>query len=137
MEQPNPELVAGLREEVLQYKVVDDQIRALNEQIHRLREERNTVKDRIIDILERPGFERINNLAISQDGSKMSIRRPGHWGSAWSLSKSKLKAFLTQYFATPGLKSADACYDYIHYHNGASLVQNKFSIERIVADEDD
>ena len=137
MEQPHPELVAGLREEVIQYKDVDDQIHVLNRQIHLLRERRNTVKDRIIHILEQPGFTRINDLAISQDGSKIHIRRPGSWGAAWSLSKSRLKALLTQYFATAVLKSADGCYDYIHYHNGASLVQNKFSIERIVADEED
>jgi hypothetical protein len=132
MEQPNPDLVAGLRAEVLQYKDVDDQIRTLNRQIYQLRDQRDAVKDRIIHIIEQPGFQRINELAISQDGSKIRIRRPRSWSSAWSLSKSRLQALLTEYFATPGLKSADQCYDYIHFNIGASLVQEKFAIERTV-----
>jgi hypothetical protein len=136
MEQPNPELVDGLRQEVLQYKDVDDQIRILNRQVSQLREQRDTVKDRIIHILEQPGFQRVNDLAISQDGSKISIRRPRSWGAPWSLSKSRLKELLTEYFDTLRIKSANDCYDWLLFKNGERLIQDKFSLERIVRGED-
>jgi len=138
MAQPDQELVAGLREEVLQYKTVDDRLRALNGQIYPLREQRKLIEDRIVHIVRQPAFAAINELAISQDGSKIRIRKPQTWNAPWSLSKSSLRRYLDQYFADQNtIKSADSCFRFIHHNHQVSLVQDKFAIERVVPDADE
>jgi len=137
MAQPNQELVVGLREEVIQYKTVDDRLRALNGQIYPLREQRKLIEDRIIHIIRQPAFAAINELAISQDGSKIRIRKPQTWNAPWSLSKSSLQQLLTQYFATGGLLTAAKCYEFIINTHQASLRQDKYAIERVVPDADE
>jgi hypothetical protein len=136
MAQPNQELVAGLREEVTQYKTVDDQLRVLNGQIYPLREQRKLIEDRIIDIIRQPGFAAINELAISQDGSKIRIRKPQTWNASWSLSKNRLQELLTRYFATAGPLTAGGCYTFIYNTHQASLRQDKYAIERVVPGAD-
>ena len=133
MAAPNQELVVGLREEVIQYKTVDDQLRALNGQIYPLREQRKLIEDRIIDIIRQPGFAAINELAISQDGSKIRIRKPQTWSAPWSLSRRHLQEHLTQYFANPAtIKSSEGCYRFIVRAVEETMRKNSYAIERVV-----
>jgi hypothetical protein len=138
MAQPNPELVAGLREEVMQYKTIDDRARLLNEQIHSLRQEKKVIEDRIAHILEQPGFKEITELAISQDGSRIRIRKPNGWAGAWCLSKGSLQTHLLNYFATQtGPGTAEECYNYVVAQQLRSLKKDTYAFERIVRDGDD
>jgi hypothetical protein len=137
MAQPDQELVVGLREEVLQYKTVDDRLRALNGQIYPLREQRKLIEDRIIHIVRQPAFAAINELAISQDGSKIRIRKPQTWNASWSLPKSRMQELLTQYFASGGALTAGGCYAFIINAQNVSLRQDKYAIERVVPDADE
>jgi hypothetical protein len=137
MAQPNQELVAGLREEVIQYKTVDDQLRALNGQIYPLREQRKLIEDRIVDIIRQPGFAAINELAISQDGSKIRIRKPQTWCAPWSLSKRSLHAHLLHYWSDPNtVKSSDACYRFIVSAVEATMRKDSYAIERVIPGAD-
>jgi hypothetical protein len=132
MAQPDQELVVGLREEVIQYKTVDDRLRALNGQIYPLREQRKLIEDRIIHIIRQPAFASVSELAISQDGSKIRIRKPQTWNAPWSLSRSKLDDLLTQYFASTAAPNKGACLAYILQNT--NLRQDKYAIERVVPD---
>lgn len=137
MAQPNQELVDGLREEVTQYKTIDDQLRALNGQIYPLREQRKLIEDRIVDIIRQPAFAAINELAISQDGSKIRIRKPQTWYAPWSLSKRSLHTYLDQYFSNPNnIKSSEVCYNFIVRAVEATMRKDSYSIERVVPDVD-
>jgi len=137
MAQPDQELVVGLREEVLQYKMVDDRLRALNGQIYPLREQRKLIEDRIVHIVRQPAFAAINELAISQDGSKIRIRKPQMWFASWSLPKSRMRELLNQYFASGGVLTAAGCFAFIIDTQNASLRQDKYAIERVVPDADE
>ena len=134
MAQPDQELVVGLREEVLRYKTVDDRLRALNGQIYPLREQRKLIEDRIIHIVRQPAFAAINELAISQDGSKIRIRKPQTWNASWSLSKTKLREYLHLHL---GQEAGEVCYAYIHNAHTPTLRQDKYAIERVVPDADE
>jgi len=132
MAQPDQELIDGLRQEAAEYKRVDDQLRELNRQIYPLRAERKLVEDRIVDIVRRPDFARFTVLAMP-DGSSIKVRQPQTWNAPWSLSKNKLRNYLTQYFSDPNrIKSAEVCYQFIHDAHQASLRQNTYAIERMV-----
>lgn len=138
MAQPNPEFVAGLREEVTQYKTVDDRLRVLNKEIHTLRQEKKVIEDRIVHILEQPGFTHIEELAISQDGSKIRIRKPHTWGATWTMSKTALQTQLNNYFNMPNIaRTAQECYEYIVRARLRELSQDKHALERIVKDADE
>ena len=132
MAQPDQELVVGLRQEVQQYKAVDDRLRALNREVYPLREERKLIEDRIVHIIRQPAFAAINELAISQDGSKIRIRKPQTWNAPWSLSKNKLQDLLNQYFASGVELTASGCFAFIVNAQNALLRQDKYAIERVV-----
>ena len=134
MAQPDQELVVGLREEVMQYKAVDDRLRALNGEIYPLREQRKLIEDRIIHIVQQPAFAAVNELSISQDGSKIRIRKPQTWSSSWSLSKSRLQDLVHDYFASGQALSARSCCAFIINAINTSLRQDKYAIERVVPD---
>jgi len=123
--------VTNLRQAVMRYKTIDDQIRELNKQAYSLREERNIAALEITDIIRQPAYAAYTKLDIPEDGSRIKIIKPG-WTSEWSLSTTKLYQYIIQYFASTSAPSASDCYLYICDVNWKSLRKNEYLIERLV-----
>ena len=126
-----PEDVQNLRAAVMRYKAADDQIRELNKQVYSLREQRKITELEIVDIVKQPAYATFTKLDIREDGSSIKIIKPG-WNAAWSLSKSYLRHYLTQYFQSTGAPTANGCYNYIHDVHLATLRKEVYAIERVV-----
>ena len=90
MAQPTQEDISNLRECVREYTEVDNQLRELNTQVYTKRDERSAAEDRIIELMKLPQFASVNELAVSGDGSKIKIERPGSRSVPWTLSQTKL-----------------------------------------------
>lgn len=133
MAQPDHEVVANLREEVIAYTAVDNRLRTLNTEVYRLRDERSAVADRIIQIVKQPAFASISELAVSHDGSKIRIKKPQTWNASWSLSKSKLREYLQQHL---GLQAGNMCFAYIDNTHSATLRKDTFDIERVGGEQE-
>lgn len=131
-----PEDVQNLRAAVMRYKAADDQIRELNKQVYPLREQRKIIEMEIVDIVKQPAYAAFTKLDIREDGSSIKIIKPG-WNAAWSLSKTSLRYYLTQYFQSTGAPTADGCYRYIHDIHLATLRKNEYAIERVVPSADE
>ena len=130
--------INNLRTAVGRYRTIDDQLRTLNRQVYPLREQRKITELEIVDIIRQPAFATYEKLDIREDGSSIRIKKPQTWNAPWSLSKNKLRDYLGQFFADQTIiKSADMCYRFIHDRHQASLRQNSFAIERVVAGADE
>jgi len=123
--------VAILRTAVREYSAVDDQLKALNEQIFNLRRQRSQHESEIVRILADPQFAGIGQIENNADGTTIKIKRPGTWKSGWSLPKSSLKHYTEEYFATPGIvKNAETCFDFIAQRVNTTSVGHMLKIER-------
>ena len=125
--------IANLRTAVLRYKAIDDEIRAINTRVYPLREQRKITELEIVDIIRQPAFATYEKLDIREDGSSIRIKKPQTWNAPWSLSKTKLREYLDQYFADQNrIKSADLCFRFIRDAHQTSLRQDTFAIERVI-----
>jgi hypothetical protein len=130
MAQPTQEDIANLRECVREYTEVDNQLRQLNTQVYTKRDERSAAEDRIIELMKLPQFASVNELAVSSDGSKIKIERPGTRSVPWSLSQTKLLQLLKTFFADD--VSANDCFRHIAHYVRQSPQRDTFAITRIV-----
>jgi len=120
---------------IKKYKNVDDQLRTLNKEVYDLREKRKMLELEIGDIMRDSAFDAYQKLKIEEDGSTIKIQRAGTWSKPWSLSKKDLAEHLHTFFAAPGPKHAESCYDFILEAQKEKLVSQEFSLTRIVASE--
>jgi len=130
MAQPTPEDISNLRECVREYTEVDNQLRELNTQVYSKRDQRSAAEDRIIELMKLPQFASVNELAVSGDGSKIKIERPGSRNVPWSLSQYKLLQLLKTFFAND--HTAEACFRHISDGVKQSPQRDTFAIKRIV-----
>ena len=130
MAQPTQEDIANLRECVREYTEVDNRLRALNTQVYTERDTRSAAEDRIIELMKLPQFASITELAVSTDGSKIKIERPGTRNVTWSLSQAKLLQHLKTFFAND--HTAEACFRHISNGVKQSPHRETFAIRRIV-----
>lgn len=130
MAQPTQEDISNLRECVREYTEVDNQLRELNTQVYTKRDERSAAEDRIIELMKLPQFASVNELAVSGDGSKIKIERPGSRSVPWTLSQTKLLQLLKTYFGNDD--NAEACFRHIGEGVRQSPQRDTFAIKRIV-----
>jgi len=130
MAQPTPEDIANLRECVRDYAEADNQLRELNSQVYSKRDERSAAEDRIIELMKLPQFASVNELAVSTDGSKIKIERPGTRNVPWSLSQYRLLQLLKTFFAND--QTAEACFRHISDGVKQCHKRDTFAIKRTV-----
>ena len=130
MAQPTQEDIANLRECVREYTEVDNQLRELNTQVYTKRDERSAAEDRIIELMKLPQFASVNELAVSGDGSKIKIERPGTRSVPWTLSQTKLLQLLKTFFNNN--HTAEACFRHIGEGVRLNPHRDTFAIKRIV-----
>ena len=132
MEQDQRDLVNCVRK----YRLYDDHLKKLNTAANDVREKKKIIELEMSDILARNQFSHIHKLDISDDKSIIKISRPGQYSKGWSLSTRDLTTYLQEYFAKPGVKTAEDCAKYIIDKRRAELVSSDFSFSRILRAED-
>jgi hypothetical protein len=115
--------------------MVDDEIKRLNREIARAREQRSLIEDRLTLLLAMPAFAGYDKLSVNADKSVIKIKRPLAWEKPWSLSRSVLRDMIFDYFREAALPAAGpvtaiGCYQYILLRN--KKMSTEFSLERIV-----
>jgi hypothetical protein len=126
------ELVACVRK----YRALDDRLKTLNQETHKLREDRKIIEMDMSDLLRTPEFATISKLEINDDHSVIKIQRPDMWSKPWSLSAKDLKMHLENFWRTNEPKTAEACYAYIVDKRKNDLVSTEFSFSRLGLKED-
>jgi hypothetical protein len=121
--------VQNLRTEVIQYSVVDDEIKRLNKELANAREQRSLIEDRITVLLASPQFVEYERLSVTTDNSIIKIKRPQQWEKPWSLARTSLLEYLEDYFRNEQRPTANTCYEYIILRN--KKVATQFALERI------
>lgn len=117
---------------VRKYRNYDDELKALNSKVYKLREDKKFVENEMSDILRRGNFQSLNKLEIQDDGSYIKIQRPETWSKPWSLSQKELKDLTTAYFASNATQSADGLVKWIVDRKKTEMVSREFSFKRIV-----
>ena len=112
------------------YRSLDDKLKVLNKEVHGLREERKIAEIEMSDILKSVDYATIHKLEIKDDRTVIKIQRPDMWSKPWSLSARELKSLLESYWVTPGVHSAEGCYNYIVDKRKNDLVARDFSFTR-------
>jgi predicted nuclease with TOPRIM domain len=120
------ELVACVRK----YRALDDRLKTLNQETHKLREDRKIIEMDMSDLLRTPEFATISKLEINDDQSVIKIQRPDMWSKPWSLSAKDLKTHLENFWKTPLPKTPESCYNYIVDKRKNELVSTEFSFNR-------
>ena len=115
---------------VRKYRSLDDMLKELNAKTYELREQRKVLELEMSDILKSTQYATINKLEIKDDGTVIKIQRPDMWSKPWSLSARELKSLLESYWGTPGVHSAEGCYNYIVDKRKGDLVARDFSFTR-------
>ena len=57
---------------IKQYRVIDDELRDLNRQVFKKRDDRKVVEQEIADIMKDPQFNSIKKIKLEEDGSTIS-----------------------------------------------------------------
>ena len=125
----------SLKKEIKEYCELDNQIRSINETVHKLREQRSCVEDRIVaDYLSKPQYASYQKISL-QDGSFFQIKRPNEWQKTSPLSQSELKDYLYKYFTSTTSPNPEGCFEYIMNQKKQSSVSSQFNLVRVVASE--
>jgi len=119
-----------LRQEVDQYRIVDDNIKRLNRELANAREQRSLIEDRLGVLLETPQFAQFERLSVTADNSVIKIRRPQQWDKPWSLSRSQLSILLDSYFNSTREPTSNECLQYIVQRN--KKTSSVFALERVI-----
>lgn len=117
---------------VRKYRSLDDQLKALNTNVYKLREDKKFVENEMGDILRRANFRTLNKLEIQDDGSYIKIQRPETWSKPWSLSQKELKDLTASYFVSGISQSADGLVKWIVDHKKTDMIAKEFSFKRVM-----
>ncbi|NBY16790.1 MAG: hypothetical protein EBQ78_03885 [Betaproteobacteria bacterium] len=129
--------MSDLKSCIKQYREIDDEIRELNKQVYKKRDDRKVVELEIADIIKDPKYSAIKKIKLEEDGSTISFKRPNEWVKPWSISQKDLKDLATQYFTKNGPLNADDLVKYIIETKKQTLVATEFSFTRTVPGEQD
>ena len=129
--------MSDLKSCIKQYREIDDEIRELNRQVFKKRDDRKVVELEIADIIRDPKYSAIKKIKLEEDGSTISFKRPNEWVKPWSLSQKDLKELVTQYFMKGGPANPDDLVKYIIETKKQTLVATEFSFTRTVPGEQD
>lgn len=119
---------------VRKYRNLDDQLKIINANAYKLREDRKFVENEMGDILRRTHFQNLHKLEIQDDGSYIKIQRPETWSKPWSLSQKELKDLTNSYFASHIAQTltADGLFQWIVEHKKRDMVAREFSFKRVM-----
>lgn len=120
---------------IKQYREIDDELRDLNKQVYKKRDDRKIVELQIADIIKDPKYSAIKKIKLEEDGSTISFKRPNEWVKPWSLSQKDLKELVVQYFTRGGSLNPDELVKYIVETKKQTLVASEFSFARTVPGE--
>lgn len=121
---------------IRKYRTYDNELKALNTQTHKLRENKKIVEMEMGDILRRPTFAHIHKLDIADDGSYIKIQRPEAWNKPWNLSAREMQTLVEGYFKTGGVPTAEGCVKYMTENRKRDLVAKEFSFTRVMPVDD-
>jgi hypothetical protein len=124
--------LAELKKLLKEYRDTDDKLRALNDEISKLKDSRKQAEYIITDILSRPSYASFDKLKLEDDGSTIRIQRPSQWNKPWTLSKTNLYTYLKQYFASTQGPDADSCYSFVEQQHKRQLVSTEFALTRVL-----
>jgi phage pi2 protein 07 len=129
--------MSDLKSCIKQYREIDDEIRELNRQVFKKRDDRKSIELEIADIIKDPKYNAIKKIKLEEDGSTISFKRPNEWVKPWSISQKDLKELVTQYFTKGGPANPDDLVKYIIETKKQTLVATEFSFTRTVPGEQD
>jgi len=112
---------------VKQYRDLDDQIQELNKKVYDMRDERRRIEAQLTELMTLEQFSDVNKFDIN-DGTVISIKKPGTYSKAWGLSKKDLKDYLMD--ALDGATAVEV-YEYIIKKHQQKLVATDFDFIRI------
>ena len=112
------------------YRSLDDQIKSLNQQVYKLREDRKLVEGEMADLLKTADYATIHKLEIKDDNSVIKIQRPDMWSKPWSLSVKDLHEYLKRFWGTPLPKTAEECAKFIIEKRKNELIGTDFVFTR-------
>lgn len=130
------ELKTGLKNCLMQYRDLDDQVRQVNKVVYDLREKRKIVEMEMTDILKQPQMAQVGVLKLENDNSVIKIQRPGTYSKAWSLSKRDLHTYMEYYFKQAGNRATfEDCFKFIIDQQRENAVETDFKFTRNVPTE--
>jgi hypothetical protein len=127
------EALLNLRQQIREYRDLDNELRALNSQVNDRRTKRRDVENRMSELLKREEFKDVEKLRIEDDNSMVQVKHPLSYSKPWGLSKKELKTHLTNLFERMGgHANAEECYDWIVAEQSKKLVSTEFEFNRVV-----
>lgn len=114
---------------VKQYRDLDNELIELNRKIYEKRDERRRIEAQLTDLMKLEEFSEVNNFDIN-DGTVISIKKPGTYSKSWGLSKKDLKEYLMD--ALDGATAVEV-YEYILKKHQQKLVATDFDFVRITS----
>jgi hypothetical protein len=129
--------MGDLKSCIKQYREIDDELRELNRQVFKKRDDRKVVELEIADIIKDPKYNAIKKIKLEEDGSTISFKRPNEWVKPWSISQKDLKDLVGQYFTKGGQANPDELVKFIIETKKQTLVASEFSFTRTVPGEQD
>ena len=120
---------------IKKYQEIDNQLKQLNKSVYELRENRKCLELELTDIVRLPQFSAIRKFEIN-DGSFLTVAKPGEWNKPWNLSQKDLKELTDKYFASTSSPSADGLTKYIVAEKKKTLVGTDFTFLRVIPGED-
>ena len=112
---------------VKQYRDLDNELIELNRKIYEKRDERRRIEAQLTDLMKLEEFSEVNNFDIN-DGTVISIKKPGTYSKSWGLSKKDLKEYLMD--ALDGATAVEV-YEYILKKHQQKLVATDYDFVRI------
>jgi len=122
---------------VRKYRKLDDELKTINKQAYKLREDRKFIENEMSDILKLEKFRDIQKLEISDDGSFIKIQRPSTWNKPWNMSSKDLQVKLHNYFKQTDTPCYEDCLKYIVDSKKKELVSKDFAFSRFLKEEDE
>ena len=112
---------------VKQYRDLDNELIEMNKKIYEKRDERRRIEAQMSDLMKLEEFSEVNNFDIN-DGTMITIKKPGTYSKSWGLSKKDLKEYLLS--CLDG-KKAEEVYEYILKKHQQKLVATDYDFVRI------
>lgn len=127
------EALIKLRQQIREYRDLDNELRALNSEVNDKRTKRRDVEGRMSDLLRQDEFKEVEKLRIEDDNTIVQVKHPLSYSKPWGLSKKELKTHLTNLFErTGGHTNAEDCYEWIVAEQSKKLVSTEFEFNRII-----
>ena len=110
------------------YVEADDEIKNLNQQINLARDRRSTAEQEVAVILRQQ--RNITTNQVSFGNSMFEVKREGQWANPWSLSRSAIVRYATEYQRGATNPTVDGFITYISTVYGQTRISNRLMLVR-------